>query len=256
LQIEHAELVPELKPFRDALEKAWLSKGEKLTDDVYSGEQAGLTKCMNSIYKGVRSSSWVFLLGKPNITVLSSTHSKRLIIENGVARGINVHGPNGEDLSFYAKREVIVSSGVFESPKLLLLSGIGPAEELARHGIDPVVKSPHVGQNILAHPILAHVFHLKDGYGLDNHILRAGPMKTAAVQTYKKDKTGPLSSGLLELVGFPRIDEYLNRSKEYVEYKKKNGNVDPFGPGGQPHFQIDFVVCPPPLSSPFLLSHN
>jgi choline dehydrogenase len=97
-------------------------------------------------------------------------------------------------------------------------------------------------KNLLDHPILAHVFRLKDGLGLNDHVLRAGPMKDGAISTYRKDRSGPLGSGLLELVGFPRIDEYLNQSKEYVAEKKRNGGVDPFGPGGQPHFEIDFVV--------------
>lgn len=84
---------------------------------------------------------------------------------------------------------------------------------------------------------------LKDDLGLDNHLLRNGPAKSGAISAYKKDRTGPFSSGLLELVGFPRIDERLMKSKDYVAAKAKNGGLDPFGPGGQPHFEIDFVVC-------------
>jgi choline dehydrogenase len=129
-----------------------------------------------------------------------------------------------------------------------MLSGIGPEQELAAHGIKPIVKSGHVGQNLLDHPILAHVFRMKDGYTFDNHLLRAGPMHDGAVAAYRKNKTGPYGSGLLELAAFPRIDDYLNKSKEYVEYKKKNGGVDPFAPGGQPHFEVDFV---PMFSSAF-----
>jgi choline dehydrogenase-like flavoprotein len=234
-----------MKPFRDALTKAWVSKGEKINEDIYSGTMSGLTHCMNTIYKGFRSSSYFFVEGKPNITILAETHSKNLIIEDGVATGVTVFGHNGEDVSFRAKKEVIVSSGVFESPKLLMLSGIGPEKELAAHGIKTIIKSEHVGQNLLDHPILAHVFRLKDGLGLDDHLLRAGPQHDGAVSAYRKNKTGPMSSGLLELVGFPRIDKYLEQSKEYVAYKKQNGGVDPFGPGGQPHFEIDFVVCIP-----------
>jgi choline dehydrogenase len=235
-------MIPEMKPFRDALTKAWVSKGEKLTEDIYSGKVNGLVKCMNTIYKGFRSSSYVFVESKPNITILSSTHSKNLIIKDGAATGVVVYGSNGEEVSYYAKKEVIVSSGVFESPKLLMLSGIGPEKELTAHGIESIVKSEHVGQNLLDHPILAHVFKLKDGLGLDDHLLRAGPMHDGAVAAYRKNRGGPYSSGLLELVGFPRIDDYLKQSKEYVAELKKNGDVDPFGPGGQPHFEIDFVV--------------
>ncbi|KAF6822649.1 glucose-methanol-choline oxidoreductase (SMG1) [Colletotrichum plurivorum] len=241
IQVAPAELVAEAAPFRDALKKAWVSQGEKLNDEIYDGEMHGLATAVSSIYKGVRSSSWRYLEGKPNVTVIGQTNSKRLIIENGMALGVEVIGPDGEDLTFRAKYEVIVSSGVYETPKLLLLSGIGPKKTLDSFGIDTVVNSPHVGQNLLDHPIMPHVFKLKDGYGLDQHLLRAGPEKDGAVSAYHWKHKGPLSSGLLELIGLPRIDDRLKNCEEYREYLEKNGGVDPFGPGGQPHFEIDFV---------------
>lgn len=185
----------------------------------------------------------MYLEGKPNAYVLSQSHSKRLIIEDGKATGVEVYGPDGETTyEFHASREVIVSSGVFETPKLLLLSGIGPRATLDAFGVPVAVESPHVGRNLLDHPILPHVFRLKDGVGLDHHLLRAGPEQAAATAAYRRDRTGPYGSGLLELVAFPRIDERLKATKEYREYLEKNGDVDPFGPSGQPHFEIDFVV--------------
>jgi choline dehydrogenase len=243
LHISHSDLVPELQPFRDALEQAWISKGQELTVDVYNGTQKGLFKCVNSIYKGVRSTAAVFIEGKPN---MSSTVSKNLVIEGGRAVGVSVIGPDGRDYTFRAKYEVIVSQGVYESAKLLMLSGIGPKAELEAKGVKSVLDSKHVGKNLLDHPILSHVFKLKDGYGLDSHLLRNGPQKDGATIAYRRDKSGPYSSGLLELVAFPRIDEYLKRSKEYKEYVSKNGGVDPFGPAGQPHFEVDFVVSTKP----------
>jgi choline dehydrogenase len=241
IPISHADLIPEMEPFRQALQKAWDSKNLPTTDDVHSGEMHGMWKCLNSIYNGFRSSSWMYLVGKKNVTVLSETHSKRLLFDGTTATGVEVFGPGGSVLTFKAKREIIVSSGVYESPKLLMLSGIGPEAELKQYGIDVVVASPHVGQNLLDHPIMPHVFKMKDGYGLDDHFLRAGPEHDGAISAYRKGKKGPYSSGLLEMVGFPRIDEYLKRNQQYVDFKAKNGGVDPFGPGGQPHFEVDFV---------------
>ncbi|CAM1500631.1 Fc.00g097930.m01.CDS01 [Cosmosporella sp. VM-42] len=241
IHVSPAELVSEAAPFRDALKKAWVSKGEKLNDEIYDGEMHGLATAVSSIYKGTRSSSWMYLEGKSNVTVLSETRWKRLIIENGKATGVEVFNDEGKDISFYAKYEVIASSGVFETPKLLMLSGVGPEKTLKTFGIETKVASAHVGQNLLDHPILSHVFKLKDGFGLDQHLLRAGPEKDGAVSAYRSRHTGPLSSGLLELVGLPRIDDRLKNCPEYVEELEKNGGVDPFGPGGQPHFEIDFV---------------
>jgi len=241
LNVAPSDLLPEVAPWRAALKSAWVSKGEELNDDIYGGKMNGLVTAVNTIYKGVRSSSWVFLEGKSNVTVLSQTNSKRLILDNGKAVGVEVILPSGEELTVMAKYEVIVSSGVFESPKLLMLSGIGPQATLDRFGIKTVVASENVGQNVLDHPILAHVFKIKDGFGLDHHLLRNGLAKDGALSAYRHKHQGPYSSGLLELVGFPRIDDRLKTSREYNDYLAKNGGVDPFGPGGQPHFEIDFV---------------
>jgi choline dehydrogenase len=102
-------------------------------ENIYEGQVNGLVKCMNTIYKGVRSTSTVFLDGKPNITVLAETRAKWLVIKNGVAIGVVVYSPHEEDVVYIAKKDVIVSCGVFESPKLLMLSGIRPRDQLRQH---------------------------------------------------------------------------------------------------------------------------
>ncbi|GAV48603.1 hypothetical protein ZYGR_0M00240 [Zygosaccharomyces rouxii] len=243
LPISHAELVEELAPFREKVIDAWQSRDLPVNENVYDGEMIGLTHCADTIYHGVRSSSVCFLKDKPNVTILSQVYSKKIIIDpvEKVAKGVATFKPSGEKCSFYAKREVIVAQGVFESPKLLMLSGIGPKKELENHGIDIIVENPHVGQHLLDHPGVPFVLRVKDGFGLDDHLLRKGSAHTAAVEQYKKNSTGPLSSGLLELVGFPRIDKYLEKDPHYLQAKKTNGGKDPFSPEGQPHFELDFV---------------
>ena len=54
--------------------------------------------------------------------------------------------------------------------------------------------------------MLSHVFRLKDGFGLDNHVLRAGLVKGGAVSAYRWKNKGPLTSGLLDMIGLPRIE--------------------------------------------------
>lgn len=228
LHISLGAQIPEFEDFRARLAQAWVSNGKKITEDTYSGTQDGLFKSVNSTYKGLRSSSWVFVDGKPNVRILPETLVTKIQFDQGnVARGVTVMY-NDEEVTFAAKREFIVSAGVFETPKLLMLSGIGPKDGLKQHGIQVLVNSPHVGQNLLDHPILSHVFRVQDGYGLDKRLLRAGPMNKAAVQQYEKDHSGPLSSTLLEIIGFSRVDDRLNRCKDYVEYKQKTGGIDPF----------------------------
>ena len=123
-----------------------------------------------------------------------------------------------------------------------MLSGIGPKAHLSQFGIDCKIDSPHVGQNLLDHPVMPHVFKIKDGVGLDGHLLRAGYMKDAAVEAYRTDHKGPLRSGLLEFVGFPRIDKRFEADPDYADLKWDYDGLDPFGPNGQPHFEINFVV--------------
>ena len=90
--------------------------------------------------------------GKLNVIIVSEVYSKYLIIDEAdrLCEGVTVIGPSGSELGFYATRGVILSQGVFESPKLLMLSGIGPALEQAKHGIPVIVDSRHVGQHCLA----------------------------------------------------------------------------------------------------------
>lgn len=208
---------------------------------MYNGTQTGLFPSVNTVYNGVRSTAAVYVQGKSNITLLSGTTSKKINFINNTAVSVTVIGPDAREYTYYANKEVIVAQGVYESAKLLMLSGIGNKSDLKEHGVPCVVDSKHVGMNLLDHPIFSHVLKLKEGTSLDDYLVHPGAKNDAALEQYKKDKTGPYSSPLLELVAFPRIDERLNKIAKYREYKEANGGVDPFGPKGQPHFEVDFV---------------
>ncbi|KAJ6172792.1 hypothetical protein N7470_001859 [Penicillium chermesinum] len=235
IPIAHANLMPEMAGFRELLTKAWKSTGEPLSENIFDGEMRGLVHSVNTIYKGRRSGSFLALAGKNNITVLPKVHSKALIIDEAdrTAKGVTVINSSGKELSFYATREVIVSQGVFETPKLLMLSGIGPAKELARHNI-PVI-------HLLDHPGVPFVLRLKDEFSMDNHVLRKGPLQDKVISAYANGHAGAMGSPFLEMIGFPRIDKYLEKSPEYRAAKAANGNKDPFCPYGQPHFELDFI---------------
>lgn len=243
IPISHSELIPEMQPFRDLLTNAWKSTGQPINENIFDGQMVGLTYSVNTIYKGRRSGSFL-CVEKPNITILPLVHSKKLIIDNAdkTCKGVTVITGSGQELNLYATREVIVSQGVFESPKLLMLSGIGPTAELKKHGIPVIVDNPHVGQHLLDHPGVPFVLRVKDGFGMDDYILHKGtPHNNHAIQAYQTNYSGPLGSGFLEMVGFPRIDKYLENDPQYRQAKASNGNKDPFCPYGQPHFELDFV---------------
>ena len=98
---------------------------------------------------------------RPNLTVVTGARATRLLVERGRARGVAYAlGEARDEEEAHARREVVLAAGAIDSPKLLLLSGIGPRDELERHGIDVEVAVPGVGRNLkdhLANGVLASV---------------------------------------------------------------------------------------------------
>ncbi|OKJ11726.1 GMC family oxidoreductase [Kitasatospora sp. CB01950] len=89
-------------------------------------------------------------LGRPNLTVQTGAQATRILVEDGRAVGVEyVQGDRTHTLR--AEREVIVCAGAFESPKLLMLSGIGPADELRAAGVEVLLDLPGVGRNLQDH---------------------------------------------------------------------------------------------------------
>jgi choline dehydrogenase-like flavoprotein len=170
----------------------------------------------------------------------------RLLSSGETCVGVQTHATDKKQSS-YARHEVIVCAGVFETPKLLMLSGIGPSDANSMtdltaisSGLGHNIPSPHVGQNIQDHPVAPHAFKIKDGHSLDE-VLRPGVKNLEAKAEYKLAKKGPLASSLLEMSGFARTDDRFKKCKEWREEEGKRGH-DPLGPQGQPHFEFDFLV--------------
>lgn len=97
------------------------------------------------------------VLSHPKLTVLTETAVTRIRLERNRAIGVDLHGA-AESETVFADAEVILTAGTYMTPKLLMLSGIGPADELSLHGITVVTDLPGVGQNLQDHhevPIVA-----------------------------------------------------------------------------------------------------
>jgi choline dehydrogenase len=109
------------------------------------------------------SSSQAFLrpiMDRPNLEVRTGCMVTGIDIEKGRATGVRC-GQNGKAATFRAEREILVAGGTFDSPKLLMLSGIGPADALRRHGIKVNADLPGVGQNLVDHLLLPYLQHSK-----------------------------------------------------------------------------------------------
>ncbi len=144
---------PAARAFYDALVEA----GHPRTDDLSGSEQEGVAWVDLAIADGERvSAADAYLrpvLDRENLTVRADSVATGLRLGRGRCTGVS-YLRDGEPAQAQATSEVILSAGAIGSPKLLLLSGLGPADELRTLGIEPVADLPHVGQNLQDHPIV------------------------------------------------------------------------------------------------------
>jgi choline dehydrogenase len=141
-------------PLMDIFCEAGRQAGYPLNDDFNGASQEGFGRYDFTIKKGKRwSTSWAFLrpaMGRANLTILTGAETSRLIIDKGRAVGVEFRR-NGTVAKAYSGRDIILSAGVVNTPKALLLSGIGPADELKSVGLTAVHDLPGVGKNLQDH---------------------------------------------------------------------------------------------------------
>ncbi len=142
-----------------------VASGIKPTDDFNGAEQEGAGLYQVTCKKGRRwSVAKGYLepaLDRGNLTVLTGAHVTRVVVEGGRAVGV-AYEREGREHVARAGAEVVLSGGAVNSPQLLMLSGIGPADHLREHDIDVVAHLEGVGQNLHDHPAVPMIWHTKD----------------------------------------------------------------------------------------------
>lgn len=146
-------------PVSVAMLDAALELGYPYTDDFNGATMRGAG--YNSVTinpDDTRSGTFMFLRDTPpNLTIATHAHARRLIVENGRCTGVE-YLRHGTHERAEATGEVVLSCGGIDSPRLLMLSGIGPAGELRSVGIEPVVDLPGVGKNLQDHLLTGVVY--------------------------------------------------------------------------------------------------
>ncbi|TVY81898.1 Alcohol dehydrogenase [acceptor] [Lachnellula suecica] len=160
--------------------------------DVNSGKPIGMGMGATCMYKGVRTTAASFLEDvPPNLTI--KTHSpiaKVMLSSSKVATGIQTI----DGRTYHAKKEVVLSAGALNTPQILMLSGIGPSDELAKHKIPVLHEMPEVGLNLQDHAFCGATLITKPGTeGRMVFENDADAVKAARAQ-HAKDKTGILNS--------------------------------------------------------------
>ncbi len=149
------------------------------------------------------------VMDRPNLTVLTRCRAERILFDDKRATGLLARH-DGRQITLFARREVIISQGAFGSPQLLLLSGIGPEDELRSHRMEPVHILEGVGKNLHDHLdyTISYQSLRRDVVGLNP--LGLGRLLKAGLQ-WRKTGEGLFASPMAEGGAFVKSDPMLSR---------------------------------------------
>ena len=233
-------------PVSARLIQASISAGIPKTEDFNGMHQEGAGWYQVTASGGQRqSAAFCFLkpeLGRQNLTLLTGHLVQRIVIENRHAVAVEARDEEGNDVLIRASKQIVLTAGSFQSPKLLMLSGIGPRDELGRHGIKVVHESDEVGRNYQDHvgaPVTRRLIGAKGLHGADKGLqaLKHGI-------DYFVFRRGLLTSNLLDAGACVDTD---GDGRPDVQY-----NLAPFAPGapGQPPLDYHAVQIHPMTMRP------
>ncbi|MEM7379462.1 MAG: GMC family oxidoreductase N-terminal domain-containing protein, partial [Pseudomonadota bacterium] len=225
--------------------------GVPATDDFNGATQSGAGWYQVTAHAGQRqSAAHCFLrpaLQRENLTVLTNHLVARLQFTARRATAVDCIDSHGRRTRFSARREIILTAGSFHSPKLLMLSGIGPAAELRRHGIDAVHAASNVGQHYQDHVGAPVTRRLKDNIGL--YGAERGLTALRHGLDYALFKRGLLMSNLLQAGA---CVDTCGGGRPDVQY-----NFAPFAPGspGLPPLPFHAIQVHPMTMRPASRGH-
>ncbi|WP_416368711.1 choline dehydrogenase [Tritonibacter mobilis] len=206
----HVTRGPRDNPLHDAFVKSGQQAGYPVTKDYNGQQQEGFGPMEMTVYKGRRwSAANAYLkpaLKRDNCDLIRAL-ARKVVIEDGRAVGVEVER-NGKIEVIRANIEVILAASSLNSPKLLMLSGIGPAAHLAEHGIDVIADRPGVGQNLQDHLEFYFQFASKKPITLYKYWNLFGKALVGAQWLFTK--TGLGASNQFESAAFIRSDKGID----------------------------------------------
>lgn len=202
-------------PVFDAFIEAGRQAGYPLTDDFNGPEQEGMGRYQRTIFGGERwSASFAYLRpiekDRPNLTIRSTALVSRVLFRGGKTTGVELVAKRGAQPEIlHCGGEVILCAGAVQSPQILMLSGVGPADQIREAGVTTIVDLPGVGANLQDHLDVSVISTLKEK--ISAYSAQAGLKKLAVAARYLMTKSGPGADNFLQAGAFLKTREGLDR---------------------------------------------
>ena len=225
-----------------------------------TGEALGAYTSVSAIdrSKGERSHAGVAYhqpaKSRPNYHVVTEALVEKIVLEkqtNGNVMATGVHYfRDGKTSTASAKREVILSAGVFGSPQLLEVSGIGNPEVLSASGIETIVESRGVGENLQDHALSGLCFEVKDGIPTTDMIRDPEFMKKG-LEMYQKDRSGPLSSPFGGCAAFLPVSDWTTDAGKIELAKLADEQLSYIDDSNIPSLKLQYAALRRSLENPY-----
>jgi len=204
-------------PICEAILKAAEQAGTPIVEDINHSFDGGFGYQIRNIWRGKRQSAARAFLdparGRRNLTIRTGAEVRRILFESKRAVAVLLKRKGGGEERIRARREIILSAGAIESPKLLQLSGIGDAQLLRRLGIPVVADAPEVGRNLQEHLYLQAQYRVTSG-SVNGQIV--GLPRYLNGLRYILFGSGVMTDGAHELSGFVKTRPGANRPDAHL----------------------------------------
>lgn len=213
-------------PIFDAFEASSAEAGHRLVDDLNGPDAVGIGRLDSSKSGGRRCSASVGYLrpalSRPNLVVMTGALTHRVVLQGSRAVGVEFT-QGGQSRTARAAGEVILSGGAINTPQLLMLSGIGPADHLREMGIRPLVEHRNIGQNLQDHLDMTMVYRCSEP--VSHAWMGSGSGKLRVGLEWMLRQTGPAASNIWEIGGFARA--MADSALPTVHYHVAPMKIDP-----------------------------
>ncbi|GHG35886.1 GMC family oxidoreductase [Paracoccus aerius] len=219
------------------------AQGIPYNTDYNGPVQDGVGHFQLTVNKGRRCSSAAAFLrpirNRANLSIVTRAQVMRVVIRDGVARGVEIARPDGSRQVIEARHEVILCAGAIGSPQILMLSGVGDPDQLAGHGIQTAAALPEVGQNLQDHLQARLVFKCREATLNDEVRSTFNKMKIAA--EYALFRTGPMTMAASLVFGFLKTRPEL--ATPDIQFHIQPWSADSPGEGVHPFSAFTQSVC-------------